>query len=72
MCSGREIGSGSTAAVVRRQSSIARPSHRACAVSQVMCVETGAVLRAERFIIVRRYKYVEERLAGHGSIVGGG
>jgi hypothetical protein len=60
------VRSGSKAAVVRRRPSIARPSHRACAVSQVLCVRGSApsqimcvgnrpLLRVGPFIIARRY-----------------
>ena len=56
------------AAIVHRELSIARPSHRMCVVSQllcvggllpsqVMCAGNGHLLRAGPFIIVRRYIY---------------
>jgi len=38
----RKVRSGSTAAVMHRRPSIARPSHRACAVSQPLCVRGSA------------------------------
>lgn len=55
-------------AVVRCRLSIARPSHRICAVSQLMCVGCplpsqimcagkGPLLRVGPFIIARRYTY---------------
>jgi hypothetical protein len=64
---------GSKAAVVRLTPSIARPSHQACAMSQVMCVRqplpsqvmcvgNGHLLRVGPFIIARRYTYPD--LAG--------
>jgi hypothetical protein len=60
--------SGGIPAAVRRRSSIARPSHRMCAVSQrlcvrrrlpsqIICVANGHLLRVRPFIIARRYSY---------------
>jgi hypothetical protein len=57
---------GSKAAVVRHRPSIARPSHRACVVSQrlcvgrrlpsqIMCAGNGHLLRVGPFIIARGY-----------------
>lgn len=61
---------GSEAAAVRRRSSIARPSHRMCVVSQrlcvrgllpsqIMCAGKDALLCVWPFIIVRRYTYAD-------------
>ena len=61
-----DVRDGSKAAIVRRRSSIARPSHRICVVSQrlcvgrpllsqTMCVENRPLLRVEALIIARRY-----------------
>jgi hypothetical protein len=63
------ISSGILAAV-RRRSSIARPSHRICVVSQLLCVRrllpsqimcagNGHLLRVGPLIIVRRYTYYQ-------------
>jgi hypothetical protein len=60
---------GSKAAVVRHRQSIARPSHRACAVSQRLCVghllpsqpmcaRKDVLLRVESFVIARRYNSI--------------
>jgi hypothetical protein len=61
----RNVRSGSIPAVVRRRSSILRPSHRTCVVSQrlcvrrllpsqIICAENGVLLRVGPYIIVRR------------------
>jgi hypothetical protein len=61
-------GSGGIPAAVRRRSSIARPPHRMCVVSQLLCVRrrlpsqitcagNGHLLRVGPFIIARRYTY---------------
>src|ERR1700689_3939233 len=66
---------GADAAVVRRHSSIARPSHRMCAVSQrlcvgrvypsqLMCAGNWPLLCVEAFIIARRYRYYSDRMNG--------
>jgi hypothetical protein len=57
---------------VRRSSTIARPSHRMCVVSQrvcvgrllpsqIMCAGKGHLLRVGPFIIARRYIYDRRR-----------
>jgi hypothetical protein len=56
-------------AIMRRSPTIARPSHRICvmsqpacversAPSQLICVETGALLRVGHISIARRYTYL--------------
>jgi hypothetical protein len=60
--------SGEIPAAMRRQSSIARPSHRTCAVSEplcargllpspIMCVGNQPLLRVGPSIIARRHRY---------------
>jgi hypothetical protein len=62
----------SNPATVRRRSSIARPSHPICVVSQLLCVRQPVpsqimcagkdhLLRVGLFIIARRYTYVPPR-----------
>jgi len=64
--------------IVRRRSSIARPSHRLCAVSQLMCVERplpsqiicaglGPLLRVGPLLIVRRYNYASKLVLDRAS-----